>query len=227
MKEIETQTGGQSLKKQDSKYWLLLAVLLTGGIFINWFQQRGEAQISRRPLTELPEKLGDWRQKGDEMRFGEATESVLRVSDYTQRYYTLPEGRLANLYVGYYASQRTGITYHSPQNCLPGAGWVMREPQVIEIKTPSGKTFTANQYRIENGIYDEIMIYWYQGRGRIEASEYRDKINTVWDSTLRRRSDGAMVRVMTSVGGDEQSAIKAATDLSARLADNLTEFVPE
>jgi hypothetical protein len=71
------------------------------------------------------------------------------------------------------------------------------------------------------------MIYWYQGRGRIEASEYRDKINTVWDSTLRRRSDGAMVRVMTSVGGDEQSAIKAATDLSAQLADNLSEFVPE
>ena len=98
---------------------------------------------------------------------------------------------------------------------------------VIEIKTPSGKTFTANRYRIENGIYDEIMIYWYQGRGRIEASEYRDKINTVWDSTFRRRSDGALVRVMTSVGGDEQGATKAAIDLSAQVADKLSEFVPE
>ena len=212
----------------NSKYWLLLAVLLTGGIFINWFQQRSEREVARRPLAQLPETLGDWRQKGDEMRFGEATESVLRVSDYTQRYYSSSsDGRIANLYVGYYASQRTGITYHSPQNCLPGAGWVMREPQTVEIKTPSGKTFTANRYRIENGTFDEIMIYWYQGRGRIEASEYRDKINTVWDSALRRRSDGAMVRVMTSVAGDEASATKAAIDLSARLADNLSEFVPE
>src|SRR5215216_5715 len=107
MREIETQTGDQSSKKRDSKYWLLLVVLLTGGIFINWFEQRGEAEVSRKPLTQLPEKLGDWRQKGDEMRFGEATESVLRVSDYTQRYYALPDGRIANLYVGYYASQRT------------------------------------------------------------------------------------------------------------------------
>jgi EpsI family protein len=210
-----------------SKYWLLLAVLLTGGVFINWFQQRGEAQVERQPLARLPATLGDWRQQGEEMRFGEATESVLRVSDYTQRYYSLPDGRSANLYVGYYASQRTGVTYHSPQNCLPGAGWVMREPELVEIKTPSGKVFTANRYRIENGTFDEIMIYWYEGRGRTEASEYRDKINTVRDSALRRRSDGALVRVMTSVDGDEERATKAAIDLSAQLADNLSAFVPE
>jgi EpsI family protein len=211
----------------NSKYWLLVAVLLAGGAFINWFQQRGEAEIARQPLAQLPAKLGDWRQKGDEMRFGEATESVLRVTDYTQRFYSLPDGRIANLYVGYYASQRTGVTYHSPQNCLPGAGWVMREPQHVEIRTPSGKVFTANRYRIENGMFNEIMIYWYQGRGRMEASEYRDKINTVRDSILRRRSDGALVRVMTSVGGDEDAATLAAIDLSAQLADNLSEFVPE
>jgi len=211
----------------NSKYWLLLGVLLTGGVFINWFQQRSEAEVERKPLAQLPEILGEWRQKGDEMRFPSSIESVLRASDYTQRYYSSPDGRMANLYVGYYASQRTGASYHSPQNCLPGAGWVMREPQMVEIVTPAGKTFTANRYRIENGTFDEIMIYWYQGRGRAEASEYRDKINTVWDSFLRRRSDGAMVRVMTSVGGNEQSATKAAIDLSARLADNLGEFVPD
>jgi EpsI family protein len=220
MKEIKSHAA-------NSKYWLLLGVLLAGGMFINWFQQRGEAEVSRKPLAQLPEKLGEWRQKGDEMRFGEATESVLRATDYTQRYYSAPDGRIANLYVGYYASQRTGASYHSPQNCLPGAGWVMREPQTVEITTPAGKTFTANRYRIENGTFDEIMIYWYQGRGRAEASEYRDKINTVWDSAMRRRSDGAMVRVMVSVGGDEQSAAKAAIELSAQLADNLSEFVPE
>lgn len=220
MKEIES-------KNSNSKYWFLVALLVCGGIFINWLQQRGETQIARKDLTEMPQTLGDWRQKGSEIRFGEQTESVLRVSDYTMREFLDSKGRLANIYVGYYASQRTGATYHSPQNCLPGAGWVMKEPEVIEIKTADGKSFNANRYIIENGVYKEVMIYWYQGRGRIEPSEYRDKINTVWDSVLRRRSDGALVRVMTSVGNNEAEATEAAKDLSAQLAEKLSDYVPE
>jgi exosortase D (VPLPA-CTERM-specific) len=206
---------------------ILVSVLLIGGVFINWFEHRGEAEVSRKPLAEMSEKLGDWRQKGDEIRFSEQTESVLKVSDYTMREYTSPDDRLANVYIGYYASQRTGATYHSPQNCLPGAGWIMKEPETVEIKTPGGKTFRANRYRIENGIYNEIMIYWYQGRGHFEASEYQDKINTVWDSIFQRRSDGAMIRIMTSVGSDEQKATEAAIELSARTADAVSDFVPE
>jgi EpsI family protein len=82
-------------------------------------------------------------------------------------------------------------------------------------------------YIIENGIYRDVMIYWYQGRGHTEASEYRDKFNTIWDSVTRRRSDGAMVRVMTDVGGDQPASIAAATDLAARLAEKLSPFIPD
>ncbi len=205
----------------------LLAVLVIGGVFINWFQQRGEIEVSRKPLSEMNANLGEWRQKGSEIRFEAATESVLRTTDYTMREYVARDGRLANLYVGYYASQRTGATYHSPQNCLPGAGWVMTQPELVEIKRASGKSFTANKFIIENGVYNEVLIYWYQGRGRAAASEYTDKINTVWDSVTRRRSDGAMVRVMTSVSGDEQKATDAAITLAAATADKLSDFVPE
>jgi len=205
----------------------LIAAMVIGGIAVNWFVTRGEAAVTRLPLTELQTTLGDWKQKGSEIKFDPSIESVLRTTDYTMREYTRPDGRIANLYVGYYASQRSGTTYHSPQNCLPGAGWVMKDPQYIDITTAEGRTFKANRYIITNGIYNEVMIYWYQGRGRIEPSEYTDKLNTIFDSVTRRRSDGSIVRVMTSVGYDEAAAVQAATDLSARLADTLTPFVPE
>jgi EpsI family protein len=161
------------------------------------------------------------------VKFSKEIEAVLGASDYTMREYAGPDGRSANVYIGYYLSQRTGATYHSPQNCLPGAGWVMKDPQYVEITKADGGHFTANQYIVENGPYRTIMIYWYQGRGRTEASEYLDKINTVWDSVTRRRSDGALIRVMTSVSGDEAETAKAAAELSARLAENITPFVPE
>ena len=207
--------------------WLLVIILLFGGVFINWFAQRGEVQVSRENLTSVPAQIGDWRQKGSEIRFDKQTESVLRASDYVMREYNLPDGRIANLYVGYYDSQRTGATYHSPRNCLPGAGWEMKKPDIIEITTPAGKTFKANWFVVENGVYKEILIYWYQGRGRAVASEYEDKVYTVWDSITRRRSDGAMVRVMTSVGNSESEATKAAADLAANTADQLSDFVPD
>ncbi len=227
MKEIQSQSGGKKSANRNSKFWILIVILLVGGVFINWFEQRGEAEVERKPLSEMPAQLGDWRQKGDEIRFGEQTESVLRATDYTMREYVSADNRLANLYIGYYASQRAGATYHSPQNCLPGAGWIMRQPELIEIKTPAGKNFTANRFIIENGVYKEVLIYWYEGRGRISSSEYKDKLYTIWDSALRRRSDGAMVRVMTGVGNSEAEATKAAADLAAQTADNLSRFVPE
>lgn len=210
-----------------SKFWILIAVLLLGGVFINWFEQRGEASINRKSLRDFPAKLGGWQQKSGEIRFDKETESVLKTTDYTMREYSLPNGRVANVYVGYYASQRTGATYHSPQNCLPGSGWVMKEPERIQITTPSGKTFQANRFIVENGVFSEILIYWYQGRGRAVASEYDDKIYTVLDSILRRRSDGSMVRVMTSVGHSEAESNEEAVKLSAQLAENLDEFVPQ
>jgi hypothetical protein len=59
------------------------------------------------------------------------------------------------------------------------------------------------------------------------ASEYWGKVYTVLDSMRRRRSDGAMVRVMTPVGKSEQAALDAATDLAAQVAPQLPAYVPD
>ncbi len=205
----------------------LIGVLVFSGVFINWLAARGETKVPRETLSSLPATFGDWRQRGNDIKFEDGILSVLGVTDYTMREYTAANGRIANIYVGYYASQRTGATYHSPQNCLPGAGWVLNDPQLIDITTSGGRSFKANRYIIENGIYKEVMIYWYQGRGHTEASEYRDRLNTVLDSVTRRRTDGAMVRVMTDLGSDEPTSLAAAADLASRLADSLPPYVPE
>ncbi|MBV9240461.1 MAG: EpsI family protein [Acidobacteria bacterium] len=205
----------------------LVIVLVLAGLGVNWFANRAEVVPSREPLAKLGTQLGNWRQRGDEFRFDKSVEDVLRATDYTMREYVSSEGRVANVYVGYYSTQRTGATYHSPQNCLPGAGWVMSEPEVVTVTTPQGQTFSANRYLLENGVYHEVMLYWYQGRGRIEPSEFRDKLNTVVDSVTRRRTDGAMIRVMTDVGGDEPSAQASVADLAAQLEDQLPPFIPE
>jgi EpsI family protein len=152
--------------------------------------------------------------------------SVLRASDYLMRDYRGLGGVAANFYVGYYASQRDGATYHSPLNCLPGSGWVMSSPAKVTIKPEGKEPFEANRYIIQNGGNKQLLVYWYQGRGRNVASEYWGKIYTVIDSVKLRRSDGAMVRVMVPVGASEPVALEAATNLAGTVAKALPEFVP-
>jgi EpsI family protein len=206
---------------------LLLVLLLLGGIVINAWEWIGEAKVERRALKEMPSQVGSWRQVGADQRFDQQTESVLRADDYVSRSYALPDGRTASFYVGYYATQRTGATYHSPLNCLPGSGWEMDEAESVTITPANGEpSFEANRYIVQNGDNKQLLIYWYQGRGRKVASEYWGKIYTVIDSVRRRRSDGSMVRVMMPVGQSEEATLEAARDLAAQIAPALPEFVP-
>ena len=217
------------MKSHARNFWLMLALLVAGGVVINTWAAAGEAHASRRPLAEFPSEVGGWRQAGRDERFDQATEAVLRADDYVSRNYVAGDtGTPASLYVGYYSTQRTGATYHSPLNCLPGSGWTLNEPGRVEIRPADGSApFEANRYIIEHAGDRQLMIYWYQGRGRAVASEYVDKVYTVLDSIRRRRSDGSMVRVLVPVRGSESEAMERATQFAAQVEPKLSEYVPD
>jgi EpsI family protein len=216
------------MKSRDGYFWTMLALLLVGGAVINFWAAAGEARVPRRALAEFPSEVGGWRQAGPDARFDAATEAVLRADDYVSRDYAQPDGRTASLYVGYYSTQRTGATYHSPLNCLPGSGWELNDPATVAIKSADGgHAFEANRYVIRHGSERQLMIYWYQGRGRAVASEYTDKLYTVLDSIRLRRSDGAMVRVLVPFRGSERETQEAAAQFAAQVAPNLPAYVPD
>lgn len=209
------------------RFTILFTVLVAGGFAVNAWEYLGETRVERRQLRDFPKQIGAWQQTGGDEQFDKQTLAVLRASDYLLRNYRGADGRVMNFYVGYYASQREGATYHSPLNCLPGSGWVMSEPGKLTI-TPKGRSpFIANRYLIQNGDHKQLLVYWYQGRGRAVASEYWGKIYTVIDSVRLRRSDGAMVRITTPVENSEPAALQAAADLAANSSAILPEFIPD
>jgi EpsI family protein len=210
------------------RFFVLLFAILIGGAVANTWAYLGEAHVERKQLRDFPKEVGTWRQSGGDQVIDSATMSVLRASDYVLRDYRSSDGGFANFYVGYYATQREGASYHSPLNCLPGSGWVMTRPEITAIVPADGSaSFDANRYLIESGPYRSVLIYWYQGRGRRVASEYWGKVYTVLDSVRMRRSDAAMVRVMVPVGDSEEKALKRASDFAAHAAVSLSQYVPD
>lgn len=208
------------------RFGVLLVLILLAGVIVNAWSYLGEAHVERHQLKDFPQNIGAWQKTGNDQILDDETLKVLRASDYLLRDFRKSDGQIANLYVGYYATQRSGATYHSPLNCLPGSGWTLSEPGNATIALPDGSSFVANKYVIKNGDYQSLMIYWYQGRGRNVASEYWGKIYTVFDSVRLRRSDGAMVRVTVPIRNSEEDAEKAAIELASSASNALPEFVP-
>ena len=108
--------------------------------------------------------------------------------------------------MGYYGSQKTGDTIHSPKNCLPGAGWDPVRSGFATISAAGGRQIVVNEYVIQQDEDKQLVFYWYQGRGRVIASEYAGKFWMVGDAISRNRTDGALVRLNTPINDNEASA---------------------
>lgn len=212
--------------KSSLRFGVLLVLILVMGLFVNGWSYLGEAHVDRKELKNFPQTVGAWQKTGNDQIINDETMKVLRASDYLLRDFRKSDGRVANFYVGYYETQRSGVTYHSPLNCLPGSGWMLSAPGRATISLPDGSSFVANKYVIQNGDYKSLMVYWYQGRGRNVASEYWGKVYTVLDSVRLRRSDGALVRVTVPIGSSEAEAEKSAIEFASAASAVLPEFVP-
>src|SRR5690349_13032434 len=122
------------------RFAILFVAILGAGILVNTWAYLGEAHVDRKQLKDFPEQLGQWQKSKPDQIIDEPTMKVLRASDYLLRDFRRSDGVTANLYVGYYATQRDGASYHSPLNCLPGSGWELTSPDTVMIPLPDGRT---------------------------------------------------------------------------------------
>jgi EpsI family protein len=198
------------LKSTRARVLTVLLVAQLAGVFA---VSRREAVPPARPLAEFPSQVGAWTVVQEGVVDKETME-VLRADDVLNRTYAdVAQGRGANLFVAYFKSQRTGQTPHSPKNCLPGAGWMPSKSDVRAIQIPGrAEPILVNRYVVSRGDEKSLVLYWYQTRGRVVASEYRAKLYLVADAIRTNRTDTALVRVVVPVIGDNPDAASAAAE---------------
>jgi EpsI family protein len=82
---------------------------------------------------------------------------------------------------------------------------------------------------MEKGLARELYFFWYQGRGRIYASEYWNKIYLVWDGLTKNRTDGALIRVNSSIVGerDENETMRNQIQFIELIIPLLNEYIPD
>lgn len=206
---------------------VLTAVLLAQAALFYGFS-RSEQIPSARPLSEFPQVLGAWQVRQEGVIEKEVLD-MLRADDVLSRIYVEPaSGRVAGLFVAYFRSQRTGQAPHSPKNCLPGSGWIPNESEIITVALPGqSEPIRVNRYIVSRGLEKSVVIYWYQSRQRVVASEYEAKVRLVLDAIRYNRTDTALVRVVVPVAGRSGSeATTTAINFVQALFPVLRQYLP-
>lgn len=189
------------------------------------FASKSERIEANKPFSEFPLQIKDWQGSTSEM--DETVYNILGVEDYIIANYRNSSNKTANLYVGFYQSQKEGDIIHSPKNCMPGAGWkiISTATETVEIKS-TGEDIKAIKLILEKAAQKRVVLYWFQSRGRIISSEYMQKIWLVVDSVIKHRTDGSFVRLIAPVKTNEADAVKVLKEFGSDIYPILNEFIP-
>lgn len=171
---------------------MLLMVTLTfvAALGVQAFDRRVESAPIDIHLAAFPDRLGEWT--GSHGSMDTRTIQVLQLTDYLMMNFERGQEPLVNFYVAYYASQRKGVSPHSPRVCIPGGGW-----EIADIRRTYIDDIPVNRVIIRRGLESQLVYYWFQERGEPIANEYLKKWKLLTDALRYNRTDGALVRVVT------------------------------
>ena len=155
---------------------------------------------------------------------------VLGADDYLSIQLVKPgAGDPVNLFMAWYDDQSDGGV-HSPEVCLPGAGWEIAWLERTDITAEMGadKPFEINRAIIQKGETRMMVYYWFQQRDRRLAWDFAAKFWLMVDGLTQGRTDGAIVRLTTPIDRQETDdhAEARLKDMLRVLQDPLPRFVP-
>jgi EpsI family protein len=208
-------------------HFIVATLLILGAAILLQARARSEVYPPRLPLKQFPAQLGSW--SGTDVAIEKDVLEVLGPGDFLVRIYQNQEKTpYIDLFIAYFRSQRAGDTIHSPQHCLPGAGWAPIENKRVTLTLPGHEPFPANRYLIAKGDSRQLVLYWFWAHDRGVASEYWAKFYLVADAIKMNRSDGALVRITTPMypGETAEAAQQRILPFASDVMPLLDSYIP-
>ncbi len=210
------------MRKKELRAYTPPIVLLLGCVLLLQGTHQQVAVPLAAPLSSILPQVDGYRV--EDQKIGDEERRVAGMSDYVARVYWRPDSTAAfTTYVGYYTQQSQGKSMHSPKNCLPGAGWEILHAGTATVVAADGPHI-VNRDLLKFGRQEAVVYYWYQGRGRVVASEYAVKWNLLKDAALTGRTDEALARIVIPVMPTD-STQALADQLGAQIAPRLMNAV--
>lgn len=196
-----------------------LVLLLASFPVVQWASEAVRVPL-KQGFEHFPLQLGPWQGKitpvDPEMVRLTRSHAHLNVD------YVNPGHGPVNLWIAYYETQKkAGGFVHSPKGCLIASGWRFLESGTYELAP--GRPVN---YLLAEQLGTRIVVfYWYLQRGRWLTSEYWNKFYMAWDGLTRRRTDGALIRLITPAAPDVPAAQARLAGFGMNLLEVLGDFL--
>lgn len=217
---MELSNPGAETKKAAVQF-VIAASMLAATVMCQPVIDFDEKPPVSRSFSTFPLVVGGW--KGERQFLDQPIIDELDLSDYVSVNYAKEGSRPVNLYVAYYESQQKGKSIHSPETCLPGSGWIFNNGGTLTIPVPGNipSSLTVMRAVMEKGGERKLVYFWFNQRGRILTNAYELKIYNLWDGLIQKRTDGALVRVISPVVSSETIG-----ETDSRLQSFVREMIP-
>lgn len=185
---------------------LVGVALFISALALAWYAAPARASVTpeRDPLVLFPLAVEGWQGRREVLDANIAR--VLAADDYLSAAYVGPGAAApVSLFIAYYRSQTEGSGIHSPEVCIPGGGWEVAgwTRAATGLSTADGEPLAVNRAVVRKELSRALVYYWFEQRGRHLTGDYVAKAYTLWDSLIRGRTDGALVRVVTPIEPSE------------------------
>lgn len=210
-------------------YWTVIGLML-GAFGVLHFRGDTDRVPPSQPLDRIPSTLAGM--SSFDIPIPEDTLEILGHGNFLNRVYSVQPGATDDsigLFIGYFPTQRTGQSIHSPQHCLPGAGWVFLDSGTTTLTGTDGVPHQVGDYLVSDGNRQAEVLYWYKTENRWIANDWAAKYYMLLDSMRYSRTDAALIRITTMVqrGEDRNQARSRVLRFAAALSPLLPAYIPD
>ena len=181
----------------------LIALVVASG-YLRYRSMTPDVRPKAGDLAGFPTRFEGW--EGRRLSLEQRFIDELDFTDYVQIDYRDGQGRAVDFYVAWYESQSKGESIHSPESCLRGGGWNFARSGAAEVDVPGFGPVRLNRALLEQNGQRMLAYFWFPARGRRLVNGVELKLYTMWDSLTLRRTDGALVRLITPLYPGEDDA---------------------
>ncbi|MGO9146466.1 MAG: exosortase C-terminal domain/associated protein EpsI [Desulfomonilia bacterium] len=182
-------------------FWISLLLMTATLAVVQKMHIGTDVVVWKKNLDKLPYTIGGMQ--GVDVPLEESVVRELNTDVYIYRNYMSKDGRVINVYIGYYGTQKGGRSNHSPEGCYPGAGWSILREGEADIAIDNGGVkddILLNTLQVKKGDENQLVYHWYQSQKNMVIKDgIQQNMNRLKSRLLYNCDDGAFIRVSEDI----------------------------